>query len=108
MSVSVNIYNKIKEASFKVLCVKTYALWNNQIDKVKEGLTNSIAFPAIFITFENQYQSISSGNQQINGVFVLYIANAVIEIHGRTDSAIQGCGISDNDEGVTEASVFKT
>lgn len=74
MSVSVNIYSKIKEASFKVPGVRTFALWNNQIDRVKEGQTNSIAFPAIFITFENQYQNISSGNQQINGIFVLYIA----------------------------------
>ncbi|MEJ1242126.1 hypothetical protein WBG78_28520 [Chryseolinea sp. T2] len=68
---STRIYNTIKQALPSE--VKQYGLWNNQLTKLKEGNINPVRFPAVFVSFENNYDSLSSGVQQIQGIFVLNI-----------------------------------
>lgn len=70
---SVRIYNSIKNACLSMSEVKMFGLWNNQPSKQKEGDTKAIKYPAIYISFENEYNQLSAGRQEINGVFVLYI-----------------------------------
>ncbi|HTF19702.1 MAG TPA: hypothetical protein VK658_16630 [Chryseolinea sp.] len=73
---SVRIYNSIKDACMSMTgtsTVKQFALWNNQIDKVKSGDHNPIMFPFVGVTFENEFNQLSVGRQEINGIFVLYL-----------------------------------
>lgn len=70
---SVRIYNAIKQSCLAISEVKHFALWNNQVQKIKEGDKNPIRFPSIFISFENEYENLSVGRQQINGIFILRI-----------------------------------
>ena len=67
------IYTKIKESVLSNLNVKSFGLWNNQVNKDKAGSINPIKYPYVGIQFENEYSDLSSGYQQINGNFVLYI-----------------------------------
>ena len=73
MSASVSIYSKIKESVLSNVNVKSFGLWNNQVNKDKAGSINPIKYPYVGIQFENEYSDLSSGYQQINGTFVLYI-----------------------------------
>jgi hypothetical protein len=68
---SIRIYNSIKQSLPTE--VKQFNLWNNQISKLKEGTVNPVRFPAVFVQFENEYNQLSVGRQEINGTFVLYI-----------------------------------
>jgi len=68
---SIRIYNAIKQSLPSE--VKQFNLWNNQISKLKEGNANPVRFPAVFIQFENEYNQLSVGRQEINGTFILYL-----------------------------------
>lgn len=70
---SIRIYNAIKQSCLSIPEVKHFGLWNNQVEKLKEGEKNAIRFPAIFVQFENQYNQLSTGSQSIDGTFVLYL-----------------------------------
>lgn len=68
---STRIYSQIKSALPSE--VNQFGLWNNQPTKVKEGTMKAIRFPAVFVEFENSSDPLSSGVQQIDGIFVLHI-----------------------------------
>lgn len=70
---SIRIYNAIKESCLSMSEVKQFNLWNNQLNKLKEGNINPVRFPAIFVQFENEYNQLSAGRQEINGTFILYV-----------------------------------
>lgn len=78
VTTSVKIYRSIKDSCLELATgdtkVKTFALWNNQIDKLKSGEQNPVRFPSVFISFENQFEQLSSGYQSIDGIFILYLA----------------------------------
>jgi hypothetical protein len=73
MSISVDLYTKIKSACLSNANVKAVGLWNNQALNDKDGKINPVRFPFIGIQFENTYDQLSNCLQQIDGVFVLYI-----------------------------------
>lgn len=78
VTTSVKIYTAIKETCLELTTgdtkVRHFALWNNQLEKLKSGEISPIRFPACFISFENQFEQLSSGYQSIDGIFILYIA----------------------------------
>lgn len=55
------------------MSVKEFRLWNNQTQKLIEGDNNPLRFPFVGIEFENTYNQLSVGRQQIDGIFVLHI-----------------------------------
>lgn len=71
LTTSIRIYNSIKESL--PIEMKQFGLWNNQINKLKDGSINPVRFPAAFVQFENQYNQLSAGRQEINGTFILYL-----------------------------------
>jgi hypothetical protein len=79
---SIRIYNSIKQSLPSE--VKQFNLWNNQISKLKEGTVNPVRFPAVFISFENEYNQLSLGRQEINGTFVLHLCLQSLK-HDDTD-----------------------
>jgi hypothetical protein len=68
---SIKIYKSIKQSLPTE--IKQFNLWNNQITKVKSGDINPLRYPAAFIQFENEYNQLSAGRQEINGTFILYL-----------------------------------
>lgn len=70
---SIKIYNSIKQSVMAMPEMKHFALWNNQLNKVLDGDSNLFSFPACFVQFQNNYNQISSGRQDIDGTFILYI-----------------------------------
>lgn len=68
---SIRIYNSIKQSLPQE--IKQFNLWNNQVSKVKSGDINPLRYPAVFVQFENEYNQLSVGRQEINGTFILYL-----------------------------------
>lgn len=77
---SVRIYNAIKEAclsfsgSTKQMRVSQFRLWNNQVQGLIEGNKAPLRFPFVGIEFENSFNELSLGRQEIDGIFVLHLA----------------------------------
>jgi hypothetical protein len=67
------IYNEIKDQVLANSTVKTFRLWNNQIDNLDQE--NAFHFPAVFLEFSDlAFVNMSAGIQQIDGVITLHIA----------------------------------
>lgn len=70
---SIRIYNSIKDACLSIPEVKQFNLWNNQVSRLIEGNNTPLRFPFVGVQFQNEYNQLSVGRQEINGTFILYI-----------------------------------